>query len=76
MNRNVIEGALRQLKGTATRSWAALTHDDALRLQAEQERLVGHFQRRYGLLHDEAKQRANHWLDRIDTRRRRPLWDV
>jgi uncharacterized protein YjbJ (UPF0337 family) len=44
-------------------------------LRAEQERLVGRFQRRYGLLHDEAKRRADHWLDRIDMQRRRPSWD-
>jgi uncharacterized protein YjbJ (UPF0337 family) len=75
MNRNVIEGAWRQLKGAATSRWATLTNDDGLRLRAERERLVGRFQSRYGILRDEAQLRANHWLDRIDSRPR-PVRDL
>ncbi len=75
MNRNIIEGAWRQFKGAAVGSWAKLTGDDQLRIRAQQDRLVGRLQRRYGVLKAEAERRVDHWLARLDDGRPRTLRD-
>jgi uncharacterized protein YjbJ (UPF0337 family) len=49
-----------QLKGALQKQWRALTDDDLLRIEGDQERFNGAIRKRYG----EQRHEVNEWLDR------------
>lgn len=66
MNRTMIEGMLRQLKGLLSAGWATLIHSERLRVRAEEDRMVGDLQRRYGRLKRDAERLLGRWSARPD----------
>lgn len=64
MNKTIIEGTLRQLKGHMSASWAALIGNDRLRVRAEEDQMVGELQRRYGRLQEDAQRLLHRWSER------------
>jgi uncharacterized protein YjbJ (UPF0337 family) len=55
MNKDIIEGKWRQLKGNIKTRWGKLTDDDLDHADGNREYLVGKVQERYGLARDKAE---------------------
>jgi uncharacterized protein YjbJ (UPF0337 family) len=56
MNRDILQGKRRELKGLLKERWGKLTDDDLDRIEGQAERLVGLLQQRYGYAKEKAEQ--------------------
>ena len=56
MNRDILQGKRRELKGLLKEKWGKLTDDDLDRIEGQAERLVGLLQQRYGYAKEKAEQ--------------------
>jgi uncharacterized protein YjbJ (UPF0337 family) len=62
MNRDVLKGQWKQLKGEIQRQWGELTDDEVDRLEGNAEKLAGLLQERYGWGREDAERRIDQWL--------------
>lgn len=62
MNRDVLQGKWKQMKGRVRERWGELTNDDVDRMTGASEQLVGKIQERYGIAQDEAQREVDDWL--------------
>jgi len=60
MNKDVMEGKWKQLRGEVKKWWGQLTDDDLDTVAGNKEKLIGKLQERYGY----AKERAEEEVDR------------
>lgn len=67
MNRDVIKGNWKQLKGRAKAEWGKLTDDDLDLVEGRAEELIGRIQERYGI----ERERAREQVDRFFTQHAR-----
>lgn len=56
MNKDILQGKRRELKGLVKEQWGKLTDDDLDRIEGQAERLVGLLQQRYGYAKEKAEQ--------------------
>jgi uncharacterized protein YjbJ (UPF0337 family) len=56
MNKDILQGKRRELKGLLKEQWGKLTDDDLDRIEGQAERLVGILQQRYGYAKEQAEQ--------------------
>ena len=56
MNKEILHGKRRELKGLLKERWGKLTDDDLDRVEGQVERLVGLLQQRYGYAKEKAEQ--------------------
>ncbi len=68
MNRDVLEGQWKQLKGKVKRQWGRLTDDELDQINGRYEELAGLIQERYGYSRDEAANELDMFLSNVDTR--------
>jgi len=68
MNRDVLEGQWKQLKGKAKQQWGRLTDDELDQISGRYDELAGIIQERYGYSRDEAYNELDMWLNNLDTR--------
>ena len=61
MNRDIIEGNWKQLKGAVKEKRGKLTDDDLDIIEGNRERLAGKIQERYGITRDEAESQLKDW---------------
>ncbi len=61
MNRQIIEGNWKQLKGHIKERWGELTDDDFDVIEGRRDVLVGTLQKRYGISLDEAEKQLRDW---------------
>jgi uncharacterized protein YjbJ (UPF0337 family) len=61
MNRQIIEGNWKQLKGHIKERWGKLTDDDFDVIEGRRDVLVGTLQKRYGITLDEAEKQLRDW---------------
>ena len=66
MNRDIIEGNWKQLKGKAQQQWGKLTDDDFDVIAGKREQLAGKIQERYGVARDEAEKQVKAWETSAD----------
>jgi uncharacterized protein YjbJ (UPF0337 family) len=64
MNRDVLEGKWKEMKGKVKEQWGKLTDDDLDRAEGRAERLIGLLQQRYGYARDEAELEYNRFAER------------
>ncbi|MDX2463541.1 MAG: CsbD family protein [Porticoccus sp.] len=55
MNKEILKGKWKQLKGDAQKQWGKLTNDDLDVIDGQQEKLTGKLQEHYGQSKDEAE---------------------
>ncbi len=65
MNRDILQGKWKQLKGAAKQKWGKLTDDDLDRVEGSRDELVGMIQERYGKSRDEAEREVDDWQMRV-----------
>jgi uncharacterized protein YjbJ (UPF0337 family) len=62
VNTEQLKGNWNQLKGKAKQQWGKLTDDDLMRVEGNQDELVGRIQERYGIAKEEAERQVNDFL--------------
>jgi uncharacterized protein YjbJ (UPF0337 family) len=65
MNRDVLEGKWKQLRGKVKEQWGNLTDDDLDQSQGRFDTLVGRIQERYGYARERAEQELSRFLERV-----------
>jgi uncharacterized protein YjbJ (UPF0337 family) len=63
MNRDVLEGNWKQIKGRIKETWGKLTDDDLDQIDGKTDRLLGVLQERYGYARDKAEQELNRFVN-------------
>lgn len=66
MNKDIIKGNWKQLKGKVKKNWGKLTDDDLDVVEGNAEILAGKLQERYGITKDEAQKQIDEydWNDK------------
>ena len=63
MNRNILEGKWKQLRGTIREKWGELTDDELDEIAGNSERLAGVLQEKYGYTQMEAERQIDEFLE-------------
>lgn len=62
MNRDILQGNWKQLKGRVKETWGKLTDDDITVANGNYDQLLGRIQERYGYSRQEAQERLDRFL--------------
>jgi uncharacterized protein YjbJ (UPF0337 family) len=73
MNKNMLRGKYREVRGGMKREWGKLTHDDRTKMEGELDRMVGLIQQRYGYTQERAAQELEHFVQDYGKRTREAL---
>ncbi len=65
MNKNIIKGNWKQLKGQAQKTWGDLTDDQFDKINGERNKLIGQIQENQGIAREEAEKQVKKWEDSI-----------
>lgn len=65
MNKDVLEGKWKQLRGQIRERWGDITDDELDQIAGRYDQLVGKIQERYGYNRDEAEREVDEFLDRM-----------
>jgi uncharacterized protein YjbJ (UPF0337 family) len=66
MNKDILEGNWKQLKGHVKEMWGQITDDELEQISGRRERLAGMLQVKYGYTRQEAEDSINDFLDRFE----------
>ncbi|HTN35115.1 MAG TPA: CsbD family protein [Marinobacter sp.] len=55
MNKDIVEGNWKQLKGKVRENWGKLTDDDLDKIAGRRDNFIGKVQEKYGMKKDEAE---------------------
>lgn len=64
MNKDILKGNWKQVRGEVLRQWGKLTDDELNQIEGDRLKLVGLIQKRYGVAKDEAEEQLRAWEDR------------
>lgn len=64
MNRDMIEGKWKQLKGSVQKEWGDITDDEVDQIEGDANKLSGILQERYGKSKEEAENAIDEWQKR------------
>ncbi|HMO21225.1 MAG TPA: CsbD family protein [Candidatus Melainabacteria bacterium] len=63
MNKLQLKGNWNQVKGAIKEKWAELTDDDMLAIEADNDKLIGKIQERYGIRRELAEKQVEEYLN-------------
>jgi uncharacterized protein YjbJ (UPF0337 family) len=66
MNKDILEGKWKQLRGQVRERWGELTDDELDQIAGERDQLVGKIQEKYGRSREQAEQEVNDFLENTD----------
>lgn len=66
MNRDILEGQWKQIKGRVKQQWGRLTDDELDEMSGSYDELAGLIQERYGYSREEAMNELDMFLDNYD----------
>ena len=58
MNKDILQGNWKQLKGKVQEQWGKFTDDDFDQIAGQRDQLIGAVQKRYGVAKDEAERQV------------------
>ncbi len=64
MNKDIVKGHWKEIKGKLKQQWGKLTDDDITQMQGSYEDLSGKLQKVYGYQKDEAKKEIDSFLEK------------
>jgi uncharacterized protein YjbJ (UPF0337 family) len=64
MNKDVIAGKWKEMKGRVKEQWGKLTDDEIDRAEGRAEQMIGLLQQRYGYTKEKAQEEYDRFLDR------------
>jgi len=67
MNRDILEGMWKQLRGKVRETWGDLTDDELEEIAGKRDKLAGKLQERYGYTRAEAEQEIDRFLEDSET---------
>ncbi|MFN7097922.1 MAG: CsbD family protein [Gammaproteobacteria bacterium] len=66
MNKDILSGNWKELKGKVKQQWAKLTDDDLTRVEGKVDELKGRIQERYGISKDQAQKELDDFCKKND----------
>lgn len=63
MNKDIIQGNWREVKGKLKQKWGKITDNDLTQLKGSYQELEGVLQKRYGYQKDQAKKEIDDFID-------------
>lgn len=63
MNKDIIQGKWKEIKGQLKQKWAELTDDDITGMQGNYDELEGLLQKRYGYAKEDAEREIKKFVD-------------
>jgi len=75
MNWDQVEGDWKKFKGKVKEQWGKLTDDDLDVIAGRRDQLIGHIQKKYGIVREEAENQIGEFLkdsEPVDAGTRRP----
>lgn len=66
MNKDILEGKWKQLRGNVKHTWGKLTDDDLAMIDGQRDKLSGKLQERYGYTREEAERQIDNFLSDSD----------
>lgn len=63
MNKDILQGKWKQLKGEIKQRWADLTDDDIMGIEGKSDKLAGILQEKYGYSREQAEEEVDQFLD-------------
>lgn len=63
MNKDIIQGKWREIKGKLSQKWNKLTEDEVAQMKGSEEELLGKLQKAYGYERDQAKKEVDRFVD-------------
>lgn len=63
MNRNILEGNWKKIRGTIREKWGELTDDELDQIAGKRDKLAGVLQERYGYTQVEAERQIDDFLE-------------
>lgn len=69
MNRDVLKGNWKQMKGSVKQQWGKLTDNDLAQAEGDYDKLVGRVQERYGYAREDAEREVDTWMRQQEVRR-------
>src|SRR5262245_39633015 len=74
MNKDVLQGKWREMKGKVKEQWGNLTDDDLDKIDGKSDQIVGLLQQRYGYAREKAEEEyrrfSEHWSEQHPAHRR------
>jgi uncharacterized protein YjbJ (UPF0337 family) len=67
MNKDIVTGKWKQVKGKVREWWGDVTDDDITRINGKYETFVGVLQERYGYSRDQAEEEIDRFMREYDT---------
>ncbi len=64
MNKDILKGKWKEIKGAAKEKWGKLTDDDLTEIEGQEEKLLGLLQKRYGYAKDMAEKEYKEFMSR------------
>lgn len=68
MNKDILEGKWKQLRGEVKETWGDLTDDEIDQISGRYDKLVGKLQEKYGYTREEAEDEVDEFLDSHEAR--------
>ena len=69
MNKDILKGQWRQIRGEVKKQWGKLTDDELEMVDGQVDKLVGIVQERYGYSREQAEREVNTFVERGDWNR-------
>ena len=64
MNKDVLEGKWKEMRGQVKENWADLTEDDLKEVEGNFDKLVGKIQEKYGKTKEQVKEEIDDFLNK------------
>jgi uncharacterized protein YjbJ (UPF0337 family) len=71
MNKNILEGKWKQLRGEIRDRWGALTDDELDQIAGKRDQLIGKIQEKYGYTQMEAERQIDEFLEKWEVAEQR-----
>jgi uncharacterized protein YjbJ (UPF0337 family) len=71
MNRDILAGKWKEMKGRVKEQWGKITDDELDRAEGKADQMIGLLQQRYGYTREKAEQEYNRFLEGAETESRR-----
>lgn len=66
MNKDILEGNWKELKGNVQKQWGKLTNDHLDQINGSRENLSGAIQKSYGIAREDAEKQMKEWEKSIE----------
>ena len=66
MNKDILKGQWKQLRGRVKQAWGALSDDEIDQIEGRQDELIGKLQEKYGYTRMEAEKEVERFVKELD----------